>query len=44
MIFHKTTAFVEEIEPDGKVLTYLPRLNLKDVYFLYNSNGHYRMQ
>ena len=40
----KKTALVEEIDPDGKVFTYLPRLNPKDVYFLYNPDGYYRMR
>ena len=37
-------AFVEEIDADGKPFTYLPRLNPKDVYFLYNPDGYYRMR
>ena len=40
----KKTALVEEIDPDGKVFTYLPRLNPKEVYFLYNPDGYYRMR
>jgi ATP-dependent Clp protease protease subunit len=40
----KKTALVEEIDPDGKVFTYLPRLNPKDVYFLYNPDGYYRIR
>lgn len=44
MKFHKATALVEEIDPAGMVLTNLPRLNPKDVYFLYNPVGYYRMQ
>ena len=27
-----------------KPFTYLPRLNPKDVYFLYNPDGYYRMR
>jgi ATP-dependent Clp protease protease subunit len=44
MKFDKKTALVEEIDPDGNVFTYLPRLNPKDVYFLYNPDGYYRMR
>ena len=40
----KKEALVEEIDPDGKPFTYLPRLNPKDVYFLYNPDGYYRMR
>lgn len=40
----KKTAVVEEIDADGKIFTYLPRLNPKDVYFLYNPDGYYRMR
>ena len=40
----KKTALVEEIDADGKPFTYLPRLNPKDVYFLYNPDGYYRMR
>lgn len=40
----KKTASVEEIDSEGKVFTYLPRLNPKDVYFLYNPDGYYRMR
>jgi ATP-dependent Clp protease protease subunit len=38
------TALAEQVDPDGKVFTYLPRLNPKDVYFLYNPDGYYRMR
>lgn len=44
MKFHKATALVEEIDPAGMVLIYQLRLNPKDVYFLYNPVGYYRMQ
>ncbi len=37
-------ALVEQVDSDGKVFTYLPRLNPKDVYFLYNPDGYYRMR
>jgi ATP-dependent Clp protease protease subunit len=40
----KKTALTEEIDEDGKVFTYLPRLNPKDVYFLYNPDGYYRIR
>lgn len=40
----KKEALVEEIDQDGKVFSYLPRLNPKDVYFLYNPDGYYRMR
>ncbi len=40
----KKTALAEQLDPDGKVFTYLPRLNPKDVYFLYNPDGYYRMR
>lgn len=40
----KKVALTEEIDEDGKVFTYLPRLNPKDVYFLYNPDGYYRMR
>jgi len=34
----------EEIDANGKPFTYLPRLTPKDVYFLYNPDGYYRMR
>lgn len=37
-------AVAELVDGDGKVFTYLPRLNPKDVYFLYNPDGYYRMR
>jgi ATP-dependent Clp protease protease subunit len=37
-------AMAEEIDSEGKVFTYLPRLNPKDVYFLYNPDGYYRVR
>jgi transcriptional antiterminator NusG len=42
--FQSQNGIVEEIDPDGKPFTYLPRLNPKDVYFLYNPDGYYRMR
>jgi ATP-dependent Clp protease protease subunit len=38
------TALTEEIDADGKPFTWLPRLNPKDVYFLYNPDSYYRMR
>lgn len=43
-VAEKKVALVEEVDQDGKVFTYLPRLNPKDVYFLYNPDGYYRMR
>jgi ATP-dependent Clp protease, protease subunit len=40
----KKEAVAEQVDSDGKVFTYLPRLNPKDVYFLYNPDGYYRMR
>ncbi|MBC7978946.1 MAG: ATP-dependent Clp protease proteolytic subunit [Armatimonadetes bacterium] len=40
----KKEAVREEVDSDGKVFSYLPRLNPKDVYFLYNPDGYYRMR
>lgn len=40
----KKVTVAEQVDPDGKVFTYLPRLNPKDVYFLYNPDGYYRMR
>jgi ATP-dependent Clp protease protease subunit len=34
----------EEVDTDGKLYSYLPRLNPKDVYFLYNPDGYYRLR
>jgi len=40
----KKEALAEQLDGDGKVFTYLPRLNPKDVYFLYNPDSYYRMR
>lgn len=32
----------QEVDADGKVFSWLPRLSPKDVYFLYNPDGYYR--
>jgi len=37
-------ALAEQIDPEGKPFAYLPRLNPRDVYFLYNPDGYYRMR
>jgi len=37
-------ALAEQIDPDGQPFAYLPRLNPRDVYFLYNPDGYYRMR
>lgn len=34
----------ESIDATGKPFAWLPRLNPKDVYFIYNSDGYYRMR
>jgi ATP-dependent Clp protease, protease subunit len=39
-----TTALTEEIDDEGKPFAWLPRLNPKDVYFLYNPDSYYRMR
>lgn len=38
------TALKEEIDADGQPHAWLPRLNPKDCYFLYNPDGYYRMR
>lgn len=38
------TALAEEIDSNGKPFAWLPRLDPKDVYFLYNPDGYYRMR
>lgn len=37
-----TVTLQEEVDADGKPYAFLPRLNPKDVYFLYNPDGYYR--
>ncbi len=34
----------EEVDSDGRTFVWLPRLNPKDVYFLYNPDGYYRLR
>ena len=40
----KTVALTEEVDSSGKPFAWLPRLNPKDVYFIYNSDNYYRMR
>ena len=40
----KTSMLVEEVDPNGKPFVWLPRLDPKDVYFLYNPDGYFRMR
>jgi ATP-dependent Clp protease protease subunit len=40
----KPAAMGVEIDPNGKPFVWLPRLEPKDVYFLYNPDGYYRMR
>ena len=40
----RTTAMVEEVDEEGRPFMWLPRLNPKDVYFLYNPDGYYRVR
>ncbi len=40
----RTAALTEEIDSTGKPFTWLPRLDPKDVYFLYNPDSYYRMR
>jgi len=37
-------ALEESLDADGKPCLFLPRLNPKDVYFLYNPDGYYRVR
>ena len=40
----KQAALAEEVDASGKPFVWLPHLNPKDVYFLYNSDDYYRMR
>ncbi len=40
----KTSELETGIDPDGMPYAILPRINPKDVYFLYNPDGYYRMR
>jgi ATP-dependent Clp protease protease subunit len=37
-------ALAEEVDAEGRPFVWLPRLNPKDVYFLYNPDGYYRVR
>jgi ATP-dependent Clp protease protease subunit len=37
-------ALVEEVDANGQPFAWLPRLNPKDVYFIYNPDGYYRIR
>lgn len=39
-----TGAMVSGVDEDGRPYAVLPRINPKDVYFLYNPDGYYRMR
>jgi len=38
------TGLKEELDPEGHPVVYLPRLNPKDVYFLYNPDRYYQLR
>lgn len=40
----RTTSLTEEVDEEGRPFMWLPRLNPKDVYFLYNPDGYYRVR
>lgn len=40
----RPSTLAEEIDSDGRPFVWLPRLDPKDVYFLYNPDGYYRMR
>lgn len=40
----KPGALVEEIDANGKPFAWLPRIDPKDVYFIYNPDGYYRVR
>ncbi len=40
----KQATLDEEVDASGKPFVWLPRLTPKDVYFLHNSDGYYRMR
>lgn len=39
-----TAGLEEAVDADGKPCMFLPRLNPKDMYFLYNPDGYYRVR
>ena len=41
---YSKAALAEEVDADGRPFVWLPRLNPKDVYFLYNPDGYYRLR
>lgn len=40
----RSNTLVEEVDEEGRPFMWLPRLNPKDVYFLYNPDGYYRLR
>ncbi|MEM9237156.1 MAG: peptidase S14, partial [Verrucomicrobiota bacterium] len=38
------TSMEETLDEEGRPIMYLPRINPKDVYFLYNPDGYYRVR
>lgn len=40
----KRTGLAESLDSDGHPVMYLPRINPKDVYFLYNPDGYYQVR
>lgn len=40
----KTTILSEELDDEGRPVLYLPRINPKDVYFIYNPDGYYQLR
>mgnify|MGYP000417945543 FL=1 len=39
-----TSALVEQVDAEGRPFVWLPHLNPKDVYFIYNADGYYRLR
>lgn len=40
----RTSGVESGVDEDGRPVMYLPRLNPKDVYFIYNPDGYYRLR
>lgn len=40
----RTSELEEQVDAEGKPFVWLPRLQPKDVYFLYNPDGYYRLR
>ena len=40
----RSAAMAEEVDEEGRPFMWLPRLNPKDVYFLYNPDSYYRVR